>query len=437
MKYLESYKLFERVTVPGIETSTDKSDSIRCGNCLATKGGKPLISPPKQTFRSLDNYQNQTRSRNEDQKEETKTTDQTTKEPSDDLESGIKPRGYYEGENKKQEETKPTENPPKILFENNPGLKERINSVFKSAKNWYTDHYMKEETLQKFKKKENRNKLVDFINNEIKLLYWNRESVDKNSEISSLEYSIYKDWEKEYSNFIGWVWSNRCDRINLNMENYKEDPDYKQSIPHELGHCIYLKLKELGEDPISGNKDASRSDSPNFKATGVNPSLSDEESTKIEDTETHLTSEPENQTRIMLLRRLLNIGPRDTCQQIKQKFEENIRNDKLKFRYLILSEFVKKQNEDCYWLKLKVLDKYKGWITDPKFYIGGKPRLALIYDLLKCSFNGEDNLDFPRLFSVFSEYGSGFIWLNLSKLTQLNIDVVRNDSPQTGQERRA
>jgi len=46
-----------------------------------------------------------------EKKEETKTTDQTTKEPNDDLESGIKPPSYYEGENKKPEETGPTENP--------------------------------------------------------------------------------------------------------------------------------------------------------------------------------------------------------------------------------------------------------------------------------------------------------------------------------------
>ena len=44
-----------------------------------------------------------------EEKEETKTTDQTTKEPNDDLESGIKPPSYYEGENKKPEETGPTE----------------------------------------------------------------------------------------------------------------------------------------------------------------------------------------------------------------------------------------------------------------------------------------------------------------------------------------
>ena len=40
-----------------------------------------------------------------EEKEETETTDQTTKEPSDNLEGGIKPPGYYEGENKKPEET--------------------------------------------------------------------------------------------------------------------------------------------------------------------------------------------------------------------------------------------------------------------------------------------------------------------------------------------
>jgi len=386
MKYLESYKLFERVTVPDFETTSDGNNSKGCGNCLAAKSGKPLISPPQQTFQGLDNYQNPARSRNEEQK--------------------------------------------KILFENNPGLEERINSVFKSAKNWYIEHYMKPETKKKFKKGGNRKVLVNFINNEIKLLYWNRDSVDKNSE-------IYKDWEKEYSERWGWVWLSRINQINLNMEKCKVDPDYKQTIPHELGHCIYLKLEQLGEDPISGNKDAGRSVSPNFRETAINPSLSDEESTEIKDIETYLTSEIENQTRLMRLRQLMNIGPRDTCLQIKQKFEKNIGNDKLKFKYLYPPVFVKKPNEDCYWLKFPVPDSNKKLILDEKYFIDGKPRLRRIHKALECSFDEQDDLDFPRLFSIFSQYRDGFIWLDLGGLTQLNIDVVRNDLPQGDQERRA
>ena len=390
MKYLESYKLFERVTVPDIETTSDGNDSEGCGNCLAAKSGKPLISPPQQTFQGLDNYQN--------------------------LNKPLL----------KSQQINPYEAEKQIFFQNNPGLEERINIIFNTAKDWYTSHYMKPETLKKFRNQNNRDKLVNFINKEIKLAYWNRNS---DSELSKI-------WEKEYSGAHGWVWPNQFQWINLNMENYEND-GYKQTIPHELGHCIYHKLWKLGEDPISGNKDASRSVSPNFREKSVNPSLSDEERTEFQDEETYLTSESENQTRLMLLRRLLSIGPRDTCLQIKQKFESNIKNGKLKFEYLYPPVFVKKQNEDCYWLKFRVLDGYKEWISDKNYFINGKPRLGRISGMLRCWFDGKDNSDFKRLFSVFSEYWNGFIWLDLSKLTQLNIDVVRNDLPQGDQERRA
>jgi hypothetical protein len=386
MKYLESYKLFERVTVPSIKTNTDKSDSGGCGNCSAAKTGNPLLSPPRQTFQALDNYQNLNKPTLKGQKKD------------------------------------PYVAQIQIFLQNNQGAGGRINSIFNSAKNWYTGHYMKPETFKKFKKKENRDKLVNFINKEIKLAYWNRNSVNKNSD-------IFKDWQKEYSNAIGWVWSIRPDWINLNMENYKEDPDYKETIPHELGHCIYHKLEQLGEDPISGNKDASTSISPNFRETGINPYLSDEESTELEKKETYLLRRTENQTRLMSLRRLLNIGSVDTCEQIKQKFEKNLENGKLKFDYLTPSGFVKNKNGDCYWLKLEVPEWGKKWLLAKDYQIAGKPRLARIYKILTCSFDGKDNLDFSRLFSIFSVYKDGFIWLNLSKLTKLNLDVVTNDSP--------
>jgi len=381
MKYLKSYKLFEGVTVPGIKISTDKSDSIRCGNCLAQSSGKPLKSPPKQTSQSLNNYSNSNKSQLKSQQID-----------------------RYEAEKK-------------IFFQKYKEAEEGINKVFKSSKKWYTDHYNKEETLKKFENKANRNKLVNFINEEIKLKYWN---INSDSEMSKI-------WKKEYSNAIGWVWSDKCDRINLNMELYDDYPDYKETIPHELGHCIYFKLKQLGEDPISGNEDASTSISPNYRGRRVNPSLSDEENKELKDTEIYLLKKQENQTRLMALRRLLNIGSRDTCQQIKQKFEWNIGKGKLKFDYLTPSGFVKK-HPYCYWLKLNVPQEYKEWLLGKDYQIEGKPRLALIYDLLQCSFDGIDNLDFPRLFSVFSIYRDGFIWLDLSKLTQLNLDVVTNGS---------
>jgi hypothetical protein len=384
MKYLESYKLFERVTVPDIENSTDRNDSRGCGNCLAQKSGNPLISPPKQTFQGLDNYQNLN-----------KTTS-------------------------KGQQIDPYEAQKQIFLQNNQGAEGRINSIFNSAKNWYTVHYMKKETLQKFKNGANRDKLVDFINKEIKLAYWNRNS----------DSEIFKIWEEKYSTYIGWVWSERPDWINLNMENYGSDPDYKETIPHELGHCIYHKLLTLGEDPISGNKDAGTSVSPNFRETSINPSLSDEEKTELKDMETYLMRIPENQTRLMSLRRLLSIGSKDTCEQIKQKFEDNLGNGKLKFKYLRPSGFVKNKNGDCYWLKLKVFDKHKGWLLDKDYQIAGKPRLGRIYLILNCSFDGERNLDFGRVFSIFSQYSDGFIWLDLSKITRLNLDVVTNDSPE-------
>jgi len=383
MKYLKSYKLFERVTVPDFEISTD------CGTCLATKSGKSLKSSPQETPQSSDDSQNS---------------------------------------NKPTSGSKKIESPYNVqkqkFFKDNPGAEAVINKIFNSSKKWYIDHYMKPETLKKFKNGANRDELVNFINKEIKLQYWNRNS---NS-------GMFKIWEKEYSDALGWVWPDRFSWLNLNMENYEND-GYKQTIPHELGHCIYYKLKQLGEDPISGNKDASKSISPNFRGMGVNPSLLDEERSglqlqKIIDQETDILDESENQTRIMSLRQLLNIGPIDTCEQIKQKFESNIKNGKLKFDYLEPQGFVKNKNGDCYWLKLKVHDQYKGYITDSKYSINGEPRLGIICSLLTCSLNGKGMDDFIRLFSVFSQYRDGFIWLDLSGLTQLNLDVVTNDSPE-------
>jgi len=392
MKYLKSYKLFEGVTVPDIKTSSDGNDSKGCGTCLAAKSGKPLESSPQETPQSSDDSQNSNKPSSKGQQ--------------------INP---YEAEKRK-------------FFEDNPHAEGCINEVFISAKDWYTGHYMKPETLKKFKNKANRDKLVDFINKEIKLAYWNRNS----------DSEMFERWEKEYSNALGWVWAYRFQWINLNMENYKDDPDYKQAIPHEIGHCIYFKLIELGENPVSGNEDASTSDSPNFKATGLDSplsSLSNEERMELEDREDYLTSEPENQTRIMTLRQLWNIGSVDTCEQIKQKFEKNLGNGNLKFDNLIPSGFVKNKNGDCYWLKLKVPQKYIERLLDKKYQLVGygkkeaKPRLALISELFTCSFDGENKLDFQKLFSIFSQYSNGFIWLDLSGLTQLNLDVVTNDSP--------
>ena len=398
MKYLESFELFERVIVPDIETSRDKNDSRRCGNCLVDKSGKPLISPPPQTFQGLDNYQNLNRP------------------PSliKDLDLEIQK-----------------------FFKAHPEANGLINQEFNSSKKWYTEHYSKPETLQKFKNKVNRDKLVNFINKEIKLGYWNRNSLKAKSN-QYKDYEISKNWEKDYSQYLGWVWTDRPDLLNLNMEQYNSDWGYKETIPHEMGHSIYLKLEELGEDPISGNKDAATSIAPNFTRNNVNPSLSDREKGKIEKMETYLTDEMENQTRLMKLRKLMNIGAKDTCEQIKQKFERDIKNGNLKFRYLIPSGFVKNKNGDCYWLKLKVSDDEilgldttaKEFILDKNYFIEGKPRLYRIYQLLNdCTFKGRDMIDFPRLFSIFSQYKDGFIWLDLSKITQLNIDVVTNDSP--------
>jgi hypothetical protein len=386
MKYLKSYKLFERVTVPDFEISTD------CGTCLATKSGKALKSLPKQTSPSSDDSQN-------------------SNKPS-----------------LKGQQIDPFEVEKQKFLKNNPGAEKRINKVFNSSKKWYTDHYKKEETLEKFENKANRDKLVNFINEEIKLKYWNRNC---DSEMSKI-------WEKQFSKSDGWVWPSECQMINLNMENHDSDPYYIETIPHELGHCIYYKLKQLGEDPISGNKDASTSISPTYINGFSEAGWTDGQSKQgfsLSSEETYLTSEPENQTRLMKLRMILNIGLIDTCEQIKQKFEENIKNGNLKFNFLTPSEFIKNKNGDCYWLKLKVVDEHKGWSSDKKYYIGGKGRLALIYDLLKCSLGktwfrrGRENLDLQRLFSVFSEYKDGFIWLDLSKLTQFNRDVVTNDSP--------
>ena len=383
MKYLESYKLFERVTVPDIETTSDENDTKGCGNCLAAKSGKPLKSLPKQTSPSSDDSQNS---------------------------------------NKPTSGSKKIESPYNVqkrkFFEDNPSAEGLINSILNSSKKWYTDHYMKPETLKKFKKRENRDRLVDFINKEIKLAYWNRNS-DKDSH-------YIHNWHNN-KNFNGWVFPNEFDRINLNMERYKND-GYKITIPHELGHCIYHKLEELGEDPISGNKDANTSFSPKLDEwTSVYDKKLDDRDWWWED---YSTDEKENQTRIMSLRRLLNIGPQDTCEQIKQKFQSNIKNGKLKFDYLTPSGFVKKQNGYCYWLKLGVSSGHKEWLLDKNDFIEGKPRLFKILSLLNCSLNGESLSDFALLFSVFSQYKDGFIWLDLSKITQLNLDVVTNDSPE-------
>lgn len=105
----------------------------------------------------------------------------------------------------------------------------------------------------------------------------------------------------------------------------------------------------------------------------------------------------------------------------------------MKFNFLIPSGFVKNESGDCYWLKLspKKEGKNKEWLLNPKYCVNGVPRLWRIEKILRCSF-GSNNymIDFQRLFSIYSKYKDGFIWLSLSGITQLNRDVVTNDSPE-------
>lgn len=54
MKYIESYKLFEGVTVPTESTVGKNDTSSKCGTCLSKNGGKPLLSPPPE---SLDRFE--------------------------------------------------------------------------------------------------------------------------------------------------------------------------------------------------------------------------------------------------------------------------------------------------------------------------------------------------------------------------------------------
>jgi hypothetical protein len=371
MKYLQSFKLFEGVSVPSLEEDNDSTSEIdldkiskNCGTCKNTSTSQNL------PLRS-------------------------------DYEKRVQ----------------------QILKNKYPGLETKIQSVLNSSKKWYVKHYSRPETINKFKKSSNHNIILNFINKEIKINFWNLELAT-----NFLESKTYS-WKNLDGQNIGWVWPTKAGIINLNLDKMSEDENFEMTIPHEMSHCIFLKLKALGEDPTRGNKDISNSTSPRSSGQGISK-IVDKEGIKKKKLEIYITNPEENAARMFTLRRVLEILPTSSCEQIKNIFEKNLKSKKLVFENLEFIGFQK--SGGCYLMKLKTPDYLKSFIQDSSNMIDGKLRLSAIYTTLYSTFNGQKIPDIQRLLSIYSYYKDGIIWVDLSKLTKLNTDLVLDQNRKTG-----
>lgn len=255
-----------------------------------------------------------------------------------------------------------------IKEENNPNT--LVSTEGDKVKNYYLQHFSKPETIDKFKNKNNIDKIKKYI--------------------PTIKYILYS----ENSGVGGFVNQNKPGIINLNTNNLIRDIKgfvtskgtyLYDTILHEMGHLIDFKLQELGENTIAKS-------SGYYKPTGGK--------------DDYVFSDVETYARVQRLRETLGLNPNANGEEIKKKLIEFIKLKKLTFPNVKIQD-VKSPTTG---LLFTPTQTSKGELSD----------LWKFYSPIR--INNTTVPDISALFAKFSSYrNGGLVFLNLDVIGRVNI----------------
>ena len=240
------------------------------------------------------------------------------------------------------------------------------------SKSHYINHFSEQETINKFKNKNN----VSIIKNFIPTIG-------------------YKQFIKKSGNQNGFVNKNNPKTINLNLYylitkngntlSPKGSLLY-DTILHEMGHLIDFKLQSLGEKSISSS-------------TGYY--------SPTDDKDNYVQSDVETFTRIQRLREVLGLSSIANGGEIRNKIIEFIKSKKIQFPNVKI--MADEKNTGI--LIFEERNRTKGVLTD----------LWRFYSPLK--INNTSASDISALFAKYSKIENGRVILDLNLLGKVNVST--------------
>jgi hypothetical protein len=233
-----------------------------------------------------------------------------------------------------------------------------------NVKNHFIKHYSNRDTIMKFKNKDNIKKILSLIPR-FKLKLWNK-----------------NDSPNQNSN--GWVNFNSPFLINLNSWKFTGNVKAYNTILHEMAHLIDNIMTKLGEDSIT---------------TNTTPLTSPQNGQ-----DSYVANERETLARIQNLRSTLGIGPVDNPQMVMSKFINAIKTKKMTFGDYRIG----KVNN---FLVFQKPEGEKGVLSD----------LWSFYSVLR--INNVKFSDIPALFATFSILKDNKVYLDISKIANININT--------------
>ena len=273
----------------------------------------------------------------------------------------------------------------KIKFEK---IKQEISELARQNKKEYNDWYSHPNTVSKFTDAEQsvRKKLISSLipNFKIKL---NASSDPNASEM------VKKSW--------GYCSSEKDPfTLHLNLYNFyngkaQGNKSIKDTIKHEMAHLIDGFLKK--------NKVST------YIPTHASH-LGADEYARI-----YLINDRDTFARLNILRGVINVGPADSGKQILEKFLSSYKSGKIKSESFTFSG-AKDNKKDLYILvmKPKYTEKRASLETAQSAYKLMSGRKAIMVD-------DKENYNIEQLFSNFSAFKNGEIYVNMSEIAQVNL----------------
>ena len=273
----------------------------------------------------------------------------------------------------------------KIKFEK---IKQEISELARQTKKEYNDWYSHPNTVSKFTDAEQsvRKNLISSLipNFKIKL---NASSDPNASEM------VKKSW--------GYCSSEKDPfTLHLNLYNFyngkaQGNKSIKDTIKHEMAHLIDGFLKK--------NKVST------YIPTHASH-LGADEYARI-----YLINDRDTFARLNILRGVINVGPADSGKQILEKFLSSYKSGKIKSESFTFSG-AKDNKKDLYILvmKPKYTEKRASLETAQSAYKLMSGRKAIMVD-------DKENYNIEQLFSNFSAFKNGEIYVNMSEIAQVNL----------------
>jgi hypothetical protein len=273
----------------------------------------------------------------------------------------------------------------KIKFEK---IKQEISELARQNKKEYIDWYSHPDTVSKFTDAEQsvRKNLISSLipNFKIKL----NGSPDPNA-----SEMVKKSWG--YCSFGKDPFT-----IHLNLYNFyngkaQGNKSIKDTIKHEMAHLIdgFLKKNKVSTyiPTHSSHLDA-------------------DEYARI-----YLINDLDTFARLNILRGVINVGPSDSGKQILEKFLSSYKSGKIKSESFTFSG-AKDNKKDLYILvmKPKYTEKRASLETAQSAYKLMSGRKAIMVD-------DKENYNIEQLFSNFSAFKNGEIYVNMSEIAQVNL----------------